>query len=466
MTVLTEAPLMLTVSGARGIVGRTMTPSVVAEFAAAFGSFLRASTGIETPVLCLGRDSRPSGSMLADAAGAGLVSVGCRVVRLGIVTTPTVAVMMKEHQADGGMMVTASHNPIQWNGLKCLNADGVAPPAGEAEEIIRRFKERDIAYADVAGLGFQTDDETGHVTHVGKVLSHIDPEPIRAEGFRVVLDSVNGAGCVAGRFLLEELGCEVIHLNGEPHGRFAHTPEPIAENLTDLAEKTRQHGAAVGFAQDPDADRLAIVDETGRYIGEEYTLALATKRVFEMRGGGMGAANLSTSRMIDDIAASFPNSRILRTAVGEAHVAGAMKEQGAVIGGEGNGGVIFPPVCWVRDSLSSMALVLSAMASEKRPLSEMADSLPRYAMVKCKYDLSAVGGRDRIEPMLEQLRQEYAGERLNDADGLRIDFAEAGSWVHLRASNTEPIVRLIAEGRTDEQAWELIRSIASTVGLS
>jgi phosphomannomutase len=461
------APLMLSVSGARGIVGKTMTPPVAAEFAAAFGTFVRESTGRDQPLLCVGRDSRPSGEMLAAAAAAGLAAVGCRVIDLGIVTTPTVGVMIGRHDADGGLVITASHNPIMWNGLKCLNADGLAPPADEAAVIIQRFREREINYADVERIRPLDRDRSGNESHVAKVLANVDAQPIRSAGFRVVLDSVNGAGCVAGRMLLDELGCEVAHLNGEPTGIFAHTPEPVKENLTDLASTTASSAAAIGFAQDPDADRLAIIDENGVYIGEEYSLVLAAKRLLDLHGGrGMVLAiNLSTSRMIDDLAARYDGATVLRAPVGEANVAAALKAADGtpLMGGEGNGGVIFPPVTWVRDSLSAMALVLSLMAAEGKPLSAIVADLPRYEMIKRKMDLTAIGGTEALPRILEKVADGYSGERIDTADGVRIDFADG--WVHLRPSNTEPIIRLIAEAETTQRAEALIADVSSAAGL-
>ncbi|UCD74670.1 MAG: phosphoglucosamine mutase [Phycisphaerales bacterium] len=468
-----DAPLMLSVSGARGIVGRTMTPAVAADFAAAYGSHVKDLTGKADPLFCLGRDSRPSGQMLTAAVVAGLTAAGCRVVELGIVTTPTVGVMIGKHHADAGMVVTASHNPIIWNGLKCLDSNGLAPPPEIAQQIIERFKARDIGYAAVEDLHPAREDATGHETHIDRVLANIDPAPIRAAGFKVVLDSVNGAGCVAGRMLLEALGCEVIHLNGEPTGIFAHTPEPTAENLTDLCRAVKDARAACGFAQDPDGDRLAIVDETGAYIGEEYTLVLAAKRLLDQHGPAILAANLSTSRMIDDLAAQYPGSKVLRTAVGEANVAAAMQQAGALVGGEGNGGVIYPPVCWIRDSLTAMALTLSLLADDPRneSLSKIVGGVPRYSMIKKKLDLTNIGGRDAVPGILERLSTpkkasgSFFGEEVevNTVDGVRIDFADG--WVHVRPSNTEPILRLIAEAQTEKRAAELIDQVAEIAGI-
>ena len=459
-----DAPLMLSVSGVRGIVGQSMTPSVAVDFAAAYGSFVRQRTGDVDPLICVGRDTRPSGKLLADSVAAGLASVGARVIDLGVVSTPTVGVMIEAHRAAGGMIVTASHNPVQWNGLKFLTADAAAPPPAQINQIIRRFEQQDFDSQDAATNEHLAQDDSGNETHVGLVLANVDPEPIRAANLKVVLDSVNGAGCVSGRMLLEQLGCDIVHLNSEPTGQFAHTPEPLKENLVELAQATQTEQAACGFAQDPDADRLAIVDENGSYIGEEYTLVLAAKRVLDLQGGQPIAANLSTSRMIDDVAAQYPGARVLRTAVGEANVVAAMRSEGALIGGEGNGGVVFPPVCWVRDSLSAMMLVLSLLAAEKRPLSDIVSELPRYEMIKQKFDLSAVGGRDAVGPMIEKVTEVFADEKINTSDGVRVDFAEG--WVHLRPSNTEPIVRLIAEAETQEEAHDLIRKIVELVGLT
>jgi len=457
-----DAPLMISVSGVRGIIGATMTPVVAAQFAAAFGTWLKDHT--DRPLtICVGRDSRPSGRMIAQAALAGLGAVGAKVIDLGVVATPTVGVMIGEHRAAGGMMITASHNPIEWNGLKALNSDGLAPPAQQAQQIIDAFRAQRFNYVNVRELQPLERDDRGARVHVDRVLASIDPEPIRKAKFRVVLDSVNGAGCAAGRMLLEALNCDIVHINGEPTGVFAHTPEPTKENLTQLAETVAGDSAVIGFAQDPDADRLAIVDEHGSYIGEEYTLALATWRVLERTGGGVAAANLSTSRMIDDVAAMYPGTEVLRAPVGEANVVAALKPADGVIGGEGNGGVIFPPVCWVRDSLSAMALVLALLADTGKSVSQLVSDLPRYAMVKKKYDLSSIGGPSAVHDMLRRVADTYKNEKVNDADGVRIDFADG--WVHLRPSNTEPIVRLIAEANDQDRAGELIATVADVAGM-
>lgn len=446
---MTDAPFMLSVSGARGIVGKTMTPEVANDYAAAFVSFLQERLG-RVPKLCVARDSRPSGPELAKAVADAFVSSGCEVIDLGVVATPTAGVMIGALRADGGMIVTASHNPTPWNGMKCLDGDGLAPPVQDAKEIIRRFHEKiRLPHCDSGKL---QENMLGHDTHISKVLGIIDPKPIQKKQFRVVLDSINGAGCVGGLRLLEHLGCDVLHLNGEPTGEFAHEPEPKEVNLTDLCEAVVRFDADVGFAQDPDADRLAIVDQSGRYIGEEYTLALAAEHWLRENPGASTAANLSTSRMIDDIAATHGGTSY-RSAVGEANVAGAMKEHGCIIGGEGNGGVIFPKICWVRDSLISMALVLDLMQTRNQQLSSIVSGLPRYEIMKKTIDLADLGGIPALDKEIERLQEEYFEDKQNNSDGLRIDFDEG--WVHVRPSNTEPIARIIAEAKDSLTAFKL-----------
>ena len=450
---MTNAPLMLSVSGARGIVGKTMTNEVAYAYANAFASFLHDKLG-RVPTLCLARDSRPSGPELQQAAADAFVSCGCKVTDLGVIATPTAGVMIHTLGADGGIIVTASHNPTPWNGIKCLDGDGLAPSKEEAEEIIRRFKEN-ISLPKINGGVLEVNTQ-GHDTHLAKVFGIIDPEPIRKRRFRVVLDSINGAGCEAGFKLLDLLGCDVLHLNGEPTGNFAHTPEPKEENLTSLCEAVDKFDADVGFAQDPDADRLAVVDENGRYFGEEYTLVLSAMRWLSQHPNSSCATNLSTSRMIDDVAKDY-GCESYRSAVGEANVASVMKEHRSVIGGEGNGGVIFPKVCWVRDSLSGMALVLDLMRDRNERLSTIVNAIPKYEMIKRTIDLADLGGIPAIEKEIERLKNEYKNEKQDDSDGLRIDFTEG--WLHVRPSNTEPIARVIAEAKDSLTAYKLANRV-------
>lgn len=456
-----SAPLMLSVSGVRGIVGASMTEDVAARFAAAWGAVLVESNG-GVPTVCLGRDSRPSGRAMAAAAARGLQSAGCDVIDIGLVATPTAGVMTTAMEAQGGLVITASHNPTPWNGLKCIDANGAAPSAAVAMRIIERFHGMDEC-APVSADRTLVEETRGDDTHLARVFGQIEPAPIQAAGLRVVLDSVNGAGCAAGSRLLTMLGCDLVHLNGTPDGHFAHAPEPTEANLVDLARATAAEEAAVGFAQDPDADRLAIIDETGRYIGEEYTLALATDWMLRTCGGGVVVANLSTSRMVDDLVA-LHGGQVVRTAVGEANVVEAMRSRDALLGGEGNGGVILPRVCHIRDSLGAMAMVLASMADSEKPLSTLVDAIPAYAMIKTKYALPGSGGVDAVASVLDQVRAAWPDATVNDTDGVRLDFADA--WVHVRASNTEPIARIIAEAPDRDAAIELVESVAALAGWS
>ena len=461
---------MLSVSGARGLVGRSMTSDVARNFSSAFAGHIRQWGGIGAragnPTMVIGRDGRGSGEELACAAIEGMRAHGFNVVDVGVVATPTVGLMIGVLGAVGGIAVTASHNPIEWNGLKTLNADGLALPADEAQQVIARYRAGALDPSQPPGNCTRNDEADR--AHVERVLAQMDVATIRAKRFRVALDSVNGGGARSGKMLLDALGCEVLHLNGERTGFFAHTPEPLEANLSQLMRTVREAGnVAVGFAQDPDADRMALVDEVGRFVGEEYTLVLGALRILQRHGHTTLATNLSTSRMIDDIAARFPPSRVVRTAVGEAHVVAGIKLVGGECGGEGNGGLIWPRICWVRDSLSAMALVLELLATDGRPLSAIAKEIPAYSMIKRKMDLASIGGQSAVPNVLRKVVNKFAPRsdaRIDVTDGVRIDLAEG--WVHLRASNTEPIIRLIAEARDRTVAQALCVECAHAAGIT
>ncbi|MDB5301118.1 MAG: glmM, partial [Phycisphaerales bacterium] len=414
---------------------------VVGRMAAAFAVWLKQNA---TPVdgkhfrLVIGRDSRPSGPWVRDAAAAALTASGIEVIDLDIVTTPGVAMMVKHLNADAGIIVTASHNPIEWNGLKLLNRAATAPPPADAEAIKRLYNEQRSDFVRVESLVLPKKNSETHALHVKRVLDHVDVLGISTKRYKVVLDSVNGAGCVATATLLNKLGCQLVHLHGTPDGKFPHEPEPTARNLTGLCDEVRRQRATVGFAQDPDADRLAIVDEHGTYIGEEYSLVLAAQWIMSRRPGAVAVTNLSSSRMLDDVAARF-GGRVLRTAVGEANVVQAMLQNDAVIGGEGNGGVIDPRIVPGRDSLVGMAYVLQLMASTGKTVGQLVAELPRYEIVKTKFECR----REDADRAVEAIKKEFAKEKVDTQDGIRIDWDNA--WVHARASNTEPIMRIIAE---------------------
>ncbi len=446
--------LIISISGMRGIIGDNLTPDLAAAYGAAFGTFLQ--TAGKSGSVVLGRDSRPSGPMLAAAISAGVASVGMSVVDLGIVTTPTVGILVRHLGAAGGIVITASHNPIEYNGIKLLLDNGIAPPAPLAEQIRSIYFARSIQYVDSIHCGRTSVYDQADQVHIEKVLSIVDPVRIGSQPRKVVLDSVNGAGGRPGRSLLERLGCRVIPMNLEPTGLFAHTPEPIQDNLTDLCRTVCQTGADLGFAQDPDADRLAIVDERGRYVGEEYTLALCAQWVFRHKKGS-AATNLSTSRMIDDIAAAAGCS-VLRTPVGEAHVAQAMVAHQCVIGGEGNGGVIDLRIGPVRDSLVSMAIVLQLMAETNQSLSELVAGIPRYTMLKTKFPAD----KQLAQAVLEKARTAFSSARVDARDGLRFDLPDG--WIHLRTSNTEPVMRAIVEASTPAAALGYLDQVLKFCG--
>ena len=443
---------MVTLSGLRGIAGSSLTPPVAARYALAFGRHLIQTRG-PGPTVVIGRDGRPSGEVFQNSAAAALRQIGCRVHCLGVATTPGVAIMVDELGADGGIVITASHNPGQWNGMKLLGHDAVAPSAEQARSIIERFE----AEPEPPAVSAEPESEDHAILdlHTERIIRHIDVAAIAGAQLKVVVDSVCGAGGPETARLLETLGLEPVHLHSEPTGIFPHTPEPTEQNLGGLCEAVRRHGADLGLAQDPDADRLALVDGGGRYIGEEYTLVLCSMRIFQ-RQSGSAVANLSTSRMIDDVAAAA-GATVHRTPVGEAHVAARMKKLGAVIGGEGNGGVIWPAVGWVRDSLCGAALVLELLAVSGRSLADWVGQIKPYVILKDKVPIEP----GLAERAFERLQARWPGAKVDRQDGLRLDLAEG--WIHARASNTEPIFRLIVEADGQTTARSMMAAAREAV---
>jgi phosphomannomutase len=389
--------------------------------------------------------------VLKSAVATGLCSVGIDVIDLGLVTTPGVGIMVRELRCSGGVIITASHNPIQYNGIKLLLGNGVAPPADAAEQIRQYFFDKHFALVDSLNHGKITSNEQTDAIHIDRVLAIADKEAIAARKFKVVLDSVNGAGGRVTKKMFAELGCEVTAINDEPTGIFAHRPEPTARNLTGLCKIVKEKGADIGFAQDPDADRLAIVDEAGTYLGEEYTLALAAKYVFS-RESGKAATNLSTSRMLDDIAEDA-GGKVIRTAVGEANVAAAMLEHNCIIGGEGNGGVIDLRVGPIRDSLVGIALVLQLMAETGKTVGQLAGEITGYYMSKEKFAAEQTQARQ----ILDLAKKTFTDAKLDTTDGCRFDFDDG--WLHLRASNTEHVMRVIVEAKNRIIAQKYIEAV-------
>lgn len=432
---------ILSISGLRGIIGDGLDPIYVSEFAAALGTMFAGGKVV------VSRDGRNTGPALYHAAVSALIATGCDVLDAGVATTPTCGVLIGHHGAAGGLQITASHNPIEWNGLKPFAPDGSVFNRELGQQLLQILEEQQFGWKDWSKIGSVTSIADPAAPHIEKVLSLVDAEAIRARGYKVVIDCNHGSGGTCGPRLLQELGCEVVVLGGTPDGRFEHIPEPVEANLSDLCKAVRQHGADAGFAQDPDADRMAIVDNSGRYIGEELTLALAADHVLENRKGPF-VVNGSTSRITADIAKKH-GCQFHRAFVGEAHVCAKMRAVNAELGGEGNGGVIEPRVGYVRDSLVSMAYVLDGLARRGTNLKEWADSLPFYTIVKDKLTCP----KDQVPAACAALRSEFKDAKPEEGDGLRLDWPDR--WVQVRASNTEPILRVIAEAPDPDDAVNL-----------
>ena len=446
--------LMVGVSGIRGIVGKDLTEDVVARYAGAFGQWAKA--GARRPLVVVGRDARESGPAFERAVTEGLASAGCAVVSVGIAPTPTIQLAVEHHQAGGGIAITASHNPIEWNALKFIGPDGIFLDGTDGKRVL-----------DLVGKDGGRRGSTGEVaTDPGAIERHLDAvlklpavavAAVRKRSFAVALDAVRGAGGPVMRTLLERLGCRVTGINLETDGRFPRAPEPVPENLGELAALVRRSGADVGIAVDPDVDRLAIVDETGTPIGEDYTLAFAIRAVMGGKGGKGGTpivvCNLSTSLVVEDAARDY-GAELVRTPVGEVHVARAILRLGAAIGGEGNGGVMYPALHAGRDAPVAAALLLTLLAREGRPVSQIVAAAPRYVIVKAKVERGA-GSRERgLERTYAALRQRFADAQVDTQDGLRL--AWPNRWLHVRPSNTEPIIRLIAEAPSAPEARVLV----------
>lgn len=443
--------LMVSISGVRGEIGSTLTPQVIQKYVLAFGKYLNGGKVV------LGRDSRVSGPFVNDIVRGCLIASGCVVVDIGIVPTPTVQLAIEHHKAGGGIAITASHNPVQWNGLKFMGSDGRFLPPTQADAVYALADSGEFNLQEWQNLGDADYDNDANSRHIKAVLDlyYIDTEAIRKRKFKVAVDTVNGAGGAIIPQLLLELGCDVTVINGELTGRFAHTPEPLPENLQQLSEAVHEAGADVGFAVDPDVDRCAIVDNKGNPIGEEYTLAIAVKLIFSKKMGRM-AVNMSTSRASEDIA-KYYNCMFVRSKVGEINVAEKMQEIEAIIGGEGNGGVILPELHMGRDAPLAVALTLQALLEHGGTVEELKASLPQYEMVKLKV---AIEGLDP-DQVLNAIKDKYKNEETDLLDGVKIDYEK--SWVHLRKSNTEPIVRVIAEAPTAGEAQKLADKFMSEI---
>jgi len=441
---------MVSVSGVRGRVGAPLTPELIAGLAAAFGAFMRGERG-RGPVY-VGRDSRTSGPMFLRAVVAGLQSVGVAVIDLGMVPTPTLLLAVRRSDAVGGIGITASHNPAEWNALKLVSGEGVFLDSELSARFRTFLSEQDPERAEWDAIPSVTEDPEAWPRHLEAILAlpHLDVPALRARKIKVAIDCVHGAGGPVMVDLLEALGCSVEGIGMQPDGLFPRDPEPTAANLADLGELVRDSGAEIGLAVDPDVDRLALVDETGKALGEDLTLALAAATVLR-RTPGPVVTNLSTSQVVEDVARAY-GVPLLRAPVGEVNVARRMQAEDAVVGGEGNGGVILPALHDTRDAPLAAGLILQHIVDEGVSASAAAARWPRYAIVKVKVSFP----RDALESAFAALEQDLDAEVVDRKDGLRLAWPARGAWLHVRASGTEPVVRLIAEAGEEEAAHALI----------
>ena len=460
--------LIKSISGIRGTIGGevgvNLTPIDIVKFTIAYTRFIASKNDAKRLKIVVGRDARISGEMVNDIIEGTLLGCGADVINVGLCTTPGTEMAVITHKADGGIIITASHNPKQWNALKLLNEKGEFLNAKEGEKVLALAEQEDFLFPDVDTIGKVISREDFNPTHIDQVLALklVDVEKVKARKFKVVVDAVNSIGGVVIPALLEKLGCEVVKLNCEPNGHFAHNPEPLPQNLTEISEVIVREGADLGVVVDPDVDRLALVNEDGTMFGEEYTLVAVADYILSHTKGNT-CSNLSSSRALSDITKAH-GGEYAASAVGEVNVVTKMKEVGAVIGGEGNGGVIYPELHYGRDALVGVALFLTYLAELNIPMTELRKKYPAYFASKNKIELTPAIDVDKV---LATVKERYAHERVNDIDGVKIDFAE--HWVHLRKSNTEPIIRIYVEAKSqefaDEVAQQFIAEIKGICGL-
>jgi phosphomannomutase len=438
------ASLKISISGVRGVVGESLTPQLASSFAQAFGTY------IGRGAIVVGQDSRISGTMIKKAIISGLLSVGCQPIEIGICPIPSIQIFTNEIEAKGGIAVTASHNPKEWNGMKFISGEGLFLNYHQVEEFLDIYHQGEFSLARANEYKSPKSEKNPTAPHLRKLLSYLNVNLIRSKKFKVAADCANGAGAVLVPQFLDALGCQKILINDIPDGSFAHHPEPLPENIAGLCRTVVEQGADVGFVQDADADRLAVVNERGEPLGEEMTLILASKHVLGKNPGAV-VVNLSTSQAMDDIAGEF-KVPIFRTKIGEINVVEKILalEGKAAIAGEGTGGVILPRIHPCRDSFTAMGLILESMASSGKKVSELQEQVPKYYMIKDKID----GTQEEAFRIIRQLKRKYSSQEISLLDGLKIQFKD--SWFHIRPSNTEPIIRLLVEAKTREQAENLL----------
>lgn len=454
--------LIKSISGIRGTIGGrsgdTLNPLDIVKFTSAYATFIRRSGKSQSNTIVVGRDARISGEMVKNVVCGTLMGIGYDVINIGLATTPTTELAVRMTQAAGGIIITASHNPRQWNALKLLNHEGEFLTKSEGNEVLDIAESEDFTYADVDHLGHYSEDASFDQRHIESVLALklVDREAIKKAHFKVAVDGINSVGGIILPKLLNELGVEYTLLNGEPTGDFAHNPEPLEKNLGGIMQEMSKGGYDLGIVVDPDVDRLAFICEDGTMFGEEYTLVSVADYVLSHTPGNT-VSNLSSTRALRDVTEKH-GGQYMASAVGEVNVTTKMKEVNAVIGGEGNGGVIYPESHYGRDALVGIALFLSSLAHKGCKVSELRKSYPNYFMAKNRIDLTP---ETDISAILDRIKEMYADEKVTDIDGVKIDFAD--KWVHLRASNTEPIIRVYSEAATMEEAESLGRKLMDVV---
>lgn len=449
---ISHMTLIKSISGIRGTIGgsagENLTPLDVVKFTTAYVRLIAERNPGKKLTIVVGRDARISGEMVADLVEGTLLGCGADVINVGLCTTPGTEMAVITHRADGGIIITASHNPRQWNALKLLNAEGEFLNDAEGKRVLALAESSDFDFPAIDAIGKVCSREPFNERHIEQVLAlpEVDAEAVRKRGFKVVVDAVNSVGGIVMPELLRRLGCEVVELNCAPTGEFAHNPEPLPENLTEISEVIVREKADLGIVVDPDVDRLAFVSEDGSMFVEEYTLVAVADYILSMRPGGNTVSNLSSSRALRDVTERHGGT-YAASAVGEVNVVAKMKEVGAVIGGEGNGGVIYPELHYGRDALVGTALFLTYLAKKGLTMTALRATYPSYFASKNKIQLTPAIDVDKV---LREVKLRYAGEKVNDIDGVKIDFAE--SWVHLRKSNTEPIIRVYTEAKSPAEA--------------
>ena len=443
--------LMISSSGIRGIIGESMTPELAVKVAKSYGKLIG-----KGPVIC-GGDTRVSHDMVMSSVIAGLTSVGTDVICVGRVTTPTVQQMISAHHAKGGVVVTASHNPVQWNGIKLMNETGSFLTKDEFDAFLSHYDSDQIESVAWPEIGAVSYDDDALSKHIDKILSCIDVSVIKDANLNILVDANNGTGALADPILLDKLGVRYTILNPESHGRFAHDPEPLKQNLSEIIAELSNGDYDIGFVQDADADRLVILDETGHFIGEDNSLAFCVDHILGHEEANVTnkqvVVNLSTSNVIQFMAEKY-NATLFQTKIGEPNVTAKLKEVSATVGGEGNGGVIYPKIGWGRDSLVGIVVALKHLAMSQKKVSDVIKTYPKFIMVRDKFTVSS---REQVQQFLDQVKTQFQDEKCNTEDGVKVIFENA--WLHARPSNTEPIVRIFVEAPNQEIADQILEKV-------